>query len=96
MPRVNAKPFTWPTASTYSTAAARKLTASADRIVRRARTQPRGTADRNVRPSRTSSLSRSKKITNESAVMPMATMNPATPARSRVNPIQRPSSTSTA
>ena len=39
--RVNAKPRTCPTASTYRTAAARKLTASADRIVRRARTQPR-------------------------------------------------------
>ena len=64
--------------------------------MRRARTQPRGTAERNERPSRTSSFNRSKKITNESAVMPMATMNPATPARSRVNPIQRPSSTSTA
>ena len=96
MPRVNAKPFTSPTASTYRIAADRKDTASADRIVRFARSQPRGTAERKVRPSRTSSLIRSKKMTKESAVMPMAMINPATPAMSRVNPIQRPSSTSTA
>ena len=95
-PSVNAKPFTCPTARMYSTAEARKLTASADRIVRRARTQPRGTAERNVRPSRISSLMRSKKMTNESAVMPIATMKPATPAMSSVKPIHRPSSTSTA
>src|SRR6185312_8673129 len=42
-PSVNAKPFTSPIASTYRIAAARKLTASAERIVRRARTQARGT-----------------------------------------------------
>ena len=60
MPRVKAKPFTSPIASTYRIAAARKLTASAERIVRRARTQARGTADRSVRPSRISSLIRSK------------------------------------
>ena len=60
MPRVKAKPFTSPMASTYRIAAARKLTASAERIVRRARTQARGTAERSVRPSRISSLSRSK------------------------------------
>ena len=48
-----------------------KLTALPDRIVRRARTHPRGTAERNVRPSRISSLIRSKNMTNESAVMPM-------------------------
>ena len=45
MPRVKAKPFTSPIASRYRIAAARKLTASAERIVRRARTQARGTAD---------------------------------------------------
>ena len=78
---------TWPTAKVYNTAAARKLTASAVRMVRRARTQPRGTAERKLRPSRTSSLRRSKNTTNESAVMPMATMNPAIPERSRVKPM---------
>ena len=35
-------------------------------------------------------------MTNESAVMPIATMNPATPARVSVNPICRPRMTSTA
>ncbi len=64
--------------------------------MRRARVHPRGTAERKLRPSRISSLMRSKKMTNESAVMPMATMNPATPERSRVNPMLRPSRTSTA
>jgi hypothetical protein len=65
-------------------------------MVRRARTQARGVALRSVRPSRTSSLSRSKYTTNESAVMPMETMNPAMPARLSANPISRPSRTSVA
>ena len=83
-PSVNAKPFTWPTARTYSTAAARKVTALPDRIVLRARAQPRGTADRNERPSRISSLMRSKNTTNESAVVPIPMIRPAIPARSSV------------
>ena len=83
-PSVKANPFTWPIARKYSTAAARKVTALPDTIVLRARTQPRGTADRNERPSRISSLMRSKNTTNESAVVPMPMIRPAMPARSRV------------
>jgi hypothetical protein len=96
MPRVKAKPFTPPTAIRYSTAAASISTVSADRIVRLARDQALGTALRTVRPSFTSSFRRSKNTTNESAVIPMATMNPATPARLNVYPKLRPSSTSEA
>ena len=59
-PRVNANPFTSPTATRSSTTAEISDTASADRIVRLARSHPRGTAERKLRPSRTSSLSRSK------------------------------------
>src|SRR5579875_2730420 len=68
----------------YSSRAARKDTVSETRIVRRARFHPLSTAVRSVRPSLTSSRSRSKKITNESAVMPIATMRPAMPASDRV------------
>ena len=67
-------------AKTYSSAAARNDTVSETRIVRRARSQPRSTAARSVRPSLTSSRSRSKYTTNESAVMPIATTRPAMPA----------------
>ena len=69
---------------------------SADRIVRRARTQARGTATRTDRPSCTSSFIRSKNTTNESAVIPTATMKPAMPARVRVKPIWLPRMTSIA
>jgi hypothetical protein len=55
----------------------------AERIVRRARTQPYSTAVRGLRPSRISSRNRSKNTTNESAVIPMATIMPATPAMDR-------------
>ena len=44
----------------------------------------------------TSSFIRSKNTTNESAVIPMATMKPAMPARLRVNPIWVPRMTSSA
>ena len=51
-------------------------------MVRRARLQPRSTAARSeLPPSRTSSRSRSKKTTNESAVMPIATIRPAMPSQ---------------
>ena len=50
-------------------------------IVRRARFQPSSTAAASGRPSRTSSRIRSKYTMNESAVMPIATIRPATPAR---------------
>src|ERR1039457_4320639 len=85
-PRVKAKPLTSPMEKNHSSAEARKDTVSETRMVRRARFQPRSTAVRSVRPSRTSSRSRSKKTTNESAVMPMATMRPAIPARSSEKP----------
>ncbi len=80
---MKAKPFTPPTARKYSTAAARKFTTSEMMIVRRARAQPVSTADVSERPSRTSSRTRSKNTMNESAVMPIETMKPATPARLR-------------
>jgi hypothetical protein len=53
------------------------------RIVRLARFQPASTAGRSVLPSRTSSRNRSKNTTNESAVMPIATIRPAIPDSSR-------------
>ena len=59
-PSVKAKPRTPPTARKYSTTAARKLTASEARIVRRARSHPLSTALTKVRPSRSSSRMRSK------------------------------------
>ena len=68
----------------YSSSAARNDTVSETRIVRRARFQPLSTAARRVRPSRTSSRNRSKNTTNESAVIPMATIRPAMPASDRV------------
>ncbi len=92
-PRVNAKPLTSPMEKYHSRAAARNDTVSETRTVRRARFQPRSTAVRRVRPSRTSSRSRSKNTTNESAVMPMATMRPATPARVSAKPWYLPSMT---
>jgi hypothetical protein len=52
-------------------------------MVRRARSQARSTAATRVRPSRSSSRMRSKYTMNESAVMPMATINPATPGSDR-------------
>ena len=55
-PRVKAKPRTPPTETKYRMTAARNDTVSADRMVRRARTQARSTADRGVRPSLISSL----------------------------------------
>ena len=54
------------------------------RIVRLARFQPASTAGRSCLPSRTSSRNRSKNTTNESAVMPTATISPAMPASSRL------------
>ena len=63
------------------------------RIVRLARFHPDSTAGRSCLPSRTSSRNRSKKTTNESAVMPMATIRPAMPASSRVKFWYRESST---
>ena len=58
-------------------------TVSDTRIVRLARFQPASTAGRSALPSRTSSRNRSKNTTNESAVMPMATIRPAIPDSSR-------------
>ncbi len=55
-------------------------------MVRRARFQPDSTAGRNCLPSRTSSRNRSKNTTNESAVMPIATIRPAIPESSSVKP----------
>jgi hypothetical protein len=92
-PRVNAKFCTSVTANLYSTAAARKDTESETRIVRRARRQPCSTADRSDLPSRTSSRSRSKNTTNESAVIPIATIKPAMPASDRAKLSYRLSST---
>ena len=66
--------------------AARIDTVSADKMVRRARTQARSTADLGVRPSLISSLRRSKNTTKESAVMPTETMKPAMPASERAKP----------
>ena len=60
-------------------------------MVRRARPQPRSTAARSERPSLTSSRRRSKKTTNESAVMPIATIRPAMPARDSAKPWYLPS-----
>ena len=68
----------------YSSSAARNETVSETRMVRLARCQPRSTAARSDLPSLTSSRSRSKKTTNESAVMPIATISPATPASDSV------------
>ena len=75
----------------HSSAAARNDTVSETSTVRRARFQPRSTAVRRVRPSRTSSRNRSKNTTNESAVMPMATIRPATPDSSSAKPWYLPS-----
>ena len=92
-PRVKAKPFTEPMARTNNTMAESSDTASAIRIVCRARRQPVSTAVRRLRPSRTSSRIRSKKITKLSAVMPMATIAPAMPGRLSAKPTELPSST---
>ena len=62
-PRKKAKPRTGPTVSTNSRAAPMKLEMSAARIVRNARLKARSVELRNVRPARTSSLSRSKYTT---------------------------------
>ena len=66
-PRVKAKPFTEPMAKTNNTMAESMDTASAISTVCRARRQPVSTAVRRLRPSRTSSRIRSKKITKLSA-----------------------------
>ena len=92
-PRVKANPRTAPIASTNSTRAESMETVSAIKIVCRARRQPVSTAVRRLRPSRTSSRMRSKKITKLSAVIPMATIAPAMPGRLRANPTELPSST---
>ena len=61
-------------------------------MVRRARVHPCSTAARSdLPPSRTSSRSRSKNTTNESAVMPTATMRPAMPASDSAKPWYLPS-----
>src|SRR4029453_3710363 len=65
-------------------------------MVRRARRHPCSTAARKLRPSLTSSRNRSKNTTNESAVMPTATIRPAIPASVSVNPIHSPSRTTDA
>src|SRR6266508_2619191 len=62
-PRVNANPRTGPMAKMYSTSAAANDTVLADTRVWNERAQPRSTEVRRVRPSRTSSLSRSKNTT---------------------------------
>ncbi len=59
-PSVSAKPLTLPTARMNSTAAARKLTVSDAMIVRSARFHPCSTDETRPRPSRSSSLMRSK------------------------------------
>ena len=59
-PSVKANPRTLPTDRKYRTTAARTDTKSAARIVRRARIQPASPAARRLRPSRISSLMRSK------------------------------------
>ena len=91
-PSVNAKPWTLPTVTMNSTAAARNDTKSETRMVRRARGQARSTAGRRVRPSRISSRTRSKYTMNESAVIPMATMAPQTAGRFSAKPMAGPSS----
>ncbi len=85
-PSVKAKPRTSPIDRMYSSNAARNETVSDTMMVRLALVQPRSTADLSDLPSRTSSRSRSKYTMNESAVMPIATMRPATPARDSVKP----------
>ena len=87
------EPLTDPMASMNRTSADSMETVSAIKIVCRARRQPVSTAVRRLRPSRTSSRIRSKKITKLSAVIPMATMAPAMPGRLRANPTELPSST---
>ena len=89
-PRVKAKPCTEPTVSSYRTTAAISVTMSEAMIVRRARIQPWRTAERSDLPSRSSSRNRSKNTTKESAVIPMATIRPATPSSERVKPISGP------
>ena len=90
-PSANAKPRTTPIAKMNRMSAAMIDTASAARIVPRARFQPLSTASRSDLPSRTSSRSRSKNTMNESAVMPMATMSPAMPGSVSVKPTPWPS-----
>ena len=89
-PSTKAKPRTLPTEMKYRIAAASSDTKSAARIVFRARTQPVSAAERRVRPSRISSRMRSKYTTKESAVIPIATIAPATPASVSASPIVRP------
>ncbi len=91
-PSVKAKPWTLPTVTMNSTAAARNDTKSETRIVRRARGQARSTAGRRVRPSRISSRMRSKYTMNESAVIPIATIAPQTAGRFSAKPMPFPSS----
>lgn len=89
---MNAKPWTLPTVTTNSTAAARNDTKSETRIVRRARGQARSTEGRSERPSRISSLMRSKNTMNESAVIPIATIAPQTAGRFSAKPMAGPRS----
>src|SRR3546814_11125311 len=88
-PKVKAKPRTCPTASPYRTAAAMKLTALPERIVRRALAQPRGTAARKLRPPRISYLLRSKNTTKESAVITIQMYRQTIPAKSTAKPSDR-------
>ena len=86
-PRMKANPRTLPMDRKYNTTAASSVTKSAANRVRRARTHPLSQACRRDRPSRSSSRMRSKYTMKESAVMPTATIAPATPARVRVSPM---------
>ena len=60
--------------------------------MRRPRAQPVSTAERRLRPSRTSSRTRSKNTMNESAVIPIDTIRPVTPASVSRKPWAQPQS----
>ena len=65
-------------------------TASAARTVRKAERKPLSTDERMVLPDRISSFNRSKYTTYESTVIPIDTMMPITPDRSRARPLLWP------
>ena len=86
-----AKPFTGPIAKAHSRMDAANVTVSAVTMVWNARWKATSTAGRNCRPLRCSSLIRSKNTMYESAVMPIDTMIPVTPANVSVVPWNSPS-----
>ena len=85
-PSVNANPRTGPTARKYRISAAARVTVLPARLVRKALRNARRVAVRMVLPAATSSRMRSKNRMDESAVMPIDTMIPATPASVSANP----------